>query len=510
MIMKIRGDKVMNKIKKTMPWGKWLIIFTLAVICVGMGTTQAFAITSNNNNFTMMTPGNAITGGMNDVVFIWDGTQKDSVAKENQVSNVQFASACPFFGFTWSTHDNALYGPGTYTVYTACPGGSPGCGQVKTGFPPLTFTVGPDELGVHYQFDWSVSTDIDMINVFKRKAAFGPSPMCTLSITGGCGGFTDTCGPTPDHPRDKVWDLMSRDVDGDGVNGLAFVDGPFIGFSGNMNVMVPGGIPAHLLPDANPVLFGTLSADKILTISNNGEKDLLNISVKQPPEPFSIIADTCTGKTLAPGQTCSVTIHFEAPEQAGEFGSSFLIDSNDAGTPTRISINTGNLPPNKPELVYPEDGATDVSLTTNFRWNITDDPDANAVSYQVFICSDSNFAGTDCAPATVASRDNGKGVFYAGGAGLLMIGMIFIGGLTGRKRTALLVLLLVLFTAGGGAILSCKSSNKSETPPPVEGQASYYAPNLSSAKTYYWKVVADDGQSKNNLTSSDTRSFTTK
>jgi uncharacterized protein (UPF0333 family) len=326
----------MNKIVKTTPWGKWFIIFASLVLCVGMGTTQALAITTTGNNFTMISAGGqSITGGMNNVIFTWDGTQKQSVAEENQVSNVAFSSTCPFFGFTWSTHDNALYGPGTYTVYSGCPAGSPGCGLVKPGYPPITFTVGPDQLGVHYQFNWNVTTDIDMINVFTRKAAFGPSPLCSVNpiYNGGCGGFTNTCGPSPDYTRDKVWDLASGDVEGDGISGLPFVDGPFIGFSGNMNVNLISGIPPHLLPQkcefntctntntctvANTVVFGFLSSDITIRISNNGDSgnDLIfpANAVKSAPSTtlFSIVADNCSGRTVKSNQTtddsCTMTI----------------------------------------------------------------------------------------------------------------------------------------------------------------------------------------------------------
>lgn len=550
MIMNIRGDKIMNIIGKVMPGGKWFIIFASLVICIGMGTTQALAITTWNNNFTMENAGGtSITGGMNDVVFTWDGTQRHSVAEKNQVSNVQFSEATEFFGFTWSTHDNVLYGPGTYTVYTACPGGSPGCGIVTPGYPPLTFTVGPDELGVHFQFNWNVSNDIDMVNVFKRRAVFSPSPICTNNPSLAHCNNQSSCNPatqpaghpclSPDIPSDKVWDLMSKDVDGNGINGLAFVDGPFIGFSGNMNVMLgpngtPGLVPAHLLPEqcvynictntndctvSETMVFGFLSSDMTLTISNNGDpgNDLVfppNAVTQQPSGYFSIVTDNCSGHTLVSNQTttnaqqtCTMIVHFASPGTPGNYTGSFLMQSNDAGSPTRINLTGGSSPPDKPVLVSPGNGLTGVGAEQEFRWMVTTDPEGHTIKYQAFVCTDPNFSDKDCKPAYVVGR-NSKGVFYAGGAGLLMIGMTFIGGLTGRKRIVLLLIIVVL--CAGGALISCHSKDVSETTPAPAGQVSYFAPGLSSGTTYYWKVVADNGQLTNNVSTSCVWSFTTK
>jgi hypothetical protein len=177
-------------------------------------------VDTTTNNFTMINAdGFSITGGSNNVRFIWDGTRKTAIAASGQVSNAALSSTCPFFGFTWSTHDVAIYGPGTYTVYSGCPAGSPGCGLAAPGYPPVTFTVGQGELGVHVLLDWNVTTDIDLVNVWTPHAMFGPSPMCTDNPDASYCSGQNTCGGTPDTPRTWVWDWMSKDWDGDGING---------------------------------------------------------------------------------------------------------------------------------------------------------------------------------------------------------------------------------------------------------------------------------------------------
>jgi hypothetical protein len=200
---------------------KFSMLIVTMLLILGIAA-QVFAVDTTGNNFTMIDPGGGLTGGTNDVHFIWDGTVKTSVAASGQVSNAFITSTCPFSGVTWNAHDVAVYGPGTYTVYADCASGSPGCG---TGT-PITFTVATGELGVHMLFNWLVSSNIDVVDVWTPNAVFGPSPLAA--------GGTGICGT---NPANKVWDWMSSDWNGDGFNGYPMVDGPFTGFNANFNVM---------------------------------------------------------------------------------------------------------------------------------------------------------------------------------------------------------------------------------------------------------------------------------
>jgi hypothetical protein len=337
----------------------------------------------------MLDPTGAIIGGTNDVKFTYTKKPLTSVAVSGQVSNATISSSCPFFGNTWTAHDVAVYGPGTYTVYADCLAGSPGCGQGT----PITFTVGEGELGGHMLFNWSSNKDIDVVDIWAQKAAFGPNTMFTQDQ--GCG---------TNDPK-KVWDLMSKDWDGNGVNGKGMVDGPFKNFNANFNVM-----------------------------------------------------------------------------------------------------ETANIgPPTKPELVFPADKATGLPSTVEFIWKRSTDPDNDPITYLFTSCTDSTFPKT-CAPVTVASR-NSKNIFYAGGAGLLVIGMTFIGGLKGRKMIVLLFIVVVLIS--GGALISCNNSNNSKLQGKFLdiGEKSFTVSGLSSRTTYYWKVTASDGKAP---TESDVSSFTTQ
>ena len=114
-----------------------------------------------------------------------------------------------FFFNPWTAHDIITYAPGSYTVDT-----------IQGGI--YNFTVNPGQIGVSMLFDWNVTADIDVINVWDV----------------GFDGVNLT--------------LVSSDWDGDGIPGGKMIDGPFSGFSANFNLVVQGDIrPAPEAVDDN-------------------------------------------------------------------------------------------------------------------------------------------------------------------------------------------------------------------------------------------------------------------
>ena len=105
--------------------------------------------------------------------------------------------------------------------------------------------------------------------------------------------------------------------------------------------------------------FGTVtigySTTGIVAIGNSGTADLVigNIGSKDALGlPFSITSDKCTGRTLAPGASCELTVGF-APGGALLSSDSFDIPSNDPKTPS-ITVNisgTGTTAPPAPSIV---------------------------------------------------------------------------------------------------------------------------------------------------------------
>jgi hypothetical protein len=211
-----------------------IALFTTLSLILCLGTGAAQAITTTGNNFTMLDGNGDISGGTNDVTFTWDQTLFTGVATSGQVSNATLSSPQPFYGVNWSAHDVAVYGPGTYTIYTDCPPGSPGCGAGGA----YNFTVASNQIAAHMLFDWNGNNNIDVVDIWNQNQVFGPNSMYT--------GPKKTLDPWSGVST-TVWNGMSTDWDGDGINGGAMIDGPFSGFSANFNVMInPVPIPAAI------------------------------------------------------------------------------------------------------------------------------------------------------------------------------------------------------------------------------------------------------------------------
>jgi hypothetical protein len=278
--------------------------------------------------------------------------------------------------------------------------------------------------------------------------------------------------------------------------------------------------------DDHAIAFGDMTVgqtqDQTVTVTNSGNADLVIGAiggVDALAGPFSIIADNCSGQTLAPASGCTVTVRF-APSVAGAANDSFNIPSNDPGTPSvtmNVSGNglaataTGNNPPSVVALVFPADGQAGVGTPVTFRWEKSVDPDGDAVSYQLYTCTDQTFAG--CDPTTVASLPRANHLAGLGGygAGLLFFGFIFAGGTKGGKKILLLLALVIVtgtlvVSCGGGGGGGGESAPSAGPAPVVESSSQPQA--LAAGTTYYWKVVAVD--SKGSATSSDVWRFVTQ
>ena len=115
------------------------------------------------------------------------------------------ASTTPFFGQNWTAHSGTTFGPGTYTIDT-------GGGVSYTGI-----VVGPGQVGGHILFNWGVTADIDVVNVW--------------DVTGNTYTSTDVTATNPVGP--------------DGIRGLSMIDGAFVGFNANFDftaVPVPAAV----------------------------------------------------------------------------------------------------------------------------------------------------------------------------------------------------------------------------------------------------------------------------
>jgi uncharacterized membrane protein len=85
-------------------------------------------------------------------------------------------------------------------------------------------------------------------------------------------------------------------------------------------------------------------SSKTVTVKNNGTGDLLIGNVINPSFPFIIIKDTCSGQTLAPSLTCSITYGFVVTSEK-TVASSSNIPSNDPDE-NPVILTLGVLPDN--------------------------------------------------------------------------------------------------------------------------------------------------------------------
>lgn len=183
-------------------------------------------------NFTMLDSNGDVFGGTNDVVFNWDGVSLNVDENDTNFGLIEIFSARPqpFNSFIWTAHHVRVFGPGTYTFDTACSAtqydaGTTSCG----GSAPLTMTVAEGQYGAHILFDWSSSSDIDVVNVWDQDAQWDRHGQTgeTNKLHLGAAGIIPA--------EDAFWELVSTDINGDNINGSPMVDGPFQGFYANFN-----------------------------------------------------------------------------------------------------------------------------------------------------------------------------------------------------------------------------------------------------------------------------------
>lgn len=179
-------------------------------------------------NFTIMKPDGGTFGGANDVVFDWDQATFNTDESDNNFDIIKITSDTPFFGVLWFAHHIRVYDGGvsgrTLTFDTTCTvvqleAGTADCGGTVADM--MELVIPPNMYGAHINFDWNGNTNIDVVNVWEPGGKWEDDD--------GVGGKNDIwLGPlgVPPH-RDANWELASKDVNGDGINGAPMIDGPF-------------------------------------------------------------------------------------------------------------------------------------------------------------------------------------------------------------------------------------------------------------------------------------------
>jgi|GEM_PF-3303027 len=94
--------------------------------------------------------------------------------------------------------------------------------------------------------------------------------------------------------------------------------------------------------------IGTTSAPQSITITNTGNAGLfINSAAVRNTLDFTQVSDGCSGLTLAPGTSCSVSITF-SPTASGTRSAAFTLTDNAANSPQSVPLTgsgTGTNPP---------------------------------------------------------------------------------------------------------------------------------------------------------------------
>ncbi len=255
----------------------------------------------------------------------------------------------------------------------------------------------------------------------------------------------------------------------------------------------------RLMPFGN-ITEGLNSAVETVTISNTGAIDLNVSNIQLTGVDTGEYSLDLTGGTSPCGSTtstvpaagnCTVTITF-SPTSTGLKTADLGITSDDAdeGTVNVQLSGTGlaaavNNPPSSPNLVSPADGQQGLATSVTLQWQPATDPDGDTVSYDVYNCLDPDPVN-NCTSVAVAKLNRGAdessyrsaGVGYGGGA--VILGLMLAGGMYGRRRVALVIMTVVLSAT---FLASCH----------FDEDKTYTVSGLDTGSTYYWVVVANDG-----------------
>ncbi len=353
-----------------------------------------------------------------------------------------------------------------------------------------------------------------------------PAASCTMTISfapNATGTFTDSFNIPSDDPA-----KASVTVSVSGAGSSATV--------GDIRVTDPVSPVDDLRVPFGSVSEGR-SVDKTVTIANAAGGDLIigTIASANPlASPFSIASDACSGKTLAAGENCTVTVRFTPPAGCADtsgsgtsdddvshadsinpctYNDSFDIPSNDPDQPdvtVQVSgagaTSSHNNPPDKPWLRHPADHEEDCEHELDMEWEESHDADGDHVSYELHISKYADFHSPAIVAKTSVPGSTGKmqGTLFAGtGLGFILFGFVFAGTARGRKGLLALGAVVILF---GSTLIGCGVGKVSSST--SGGTVSQHVSGLETTTTYYWKVVASDG--KGGVTESDVSTFSTK
>ena len=158
-------------------------------------------------------------------------------------------------------------------------------------------------------------------------------PHCTLSGGGGTGG---TCAAFAINSSKGYQAAFSASTGWDFATGIGTVNAANL-----VNSFIPGSVSFSSLRLAfSPQTLATISAPQSVTLTNVGTGSLTisAVAISGPnASDFTKSADSCTGATVAPQGTCSVSVTF-TPSAGGNRGASLNFTDGAANSPQIVSL----------------------------------------------------------------------------------------------------------------------------------------------------------------------------
>jgi hypothetical protein len=276
------------------------------------------------------------------------------------------------------------------------------------------------------------------------------------------------------------------------------------------------------MPFGNLTAF--LSLARVVRLTNDGDVplDVGNINRVDSVAEFTLENDYCSGQILSVENSCTFIVRFTPSAESGYSDNVEISLADPDLTPITKTVmvnGTGlssvNSPPSEPRLIYPYDSQAGIEGDVEFKWERSTDQDMDTITYHLFCGTDPDFIG--CSTKAVAFIRHG-GIYYAGtAAGMIIVGLL-VTGVPRNRRIAILLLAItvvagmVLITCGGGDGNGNGEEGSGTTSAPLTPSQSNEVTNLESGlspgTTYYWKVVADDGNG--GITESEIRTFSTQ
>ncbi len=407
------------------------------------------------------------------------------------------------------------------------------------------------------------------------KAEFYSSVANDGAWTDASGSYYKPFGMTLSTSGLVTWDVSDSVVDNGTLNSLwvaVMMVEDLDSSSGDNKSYIPIDFFFKISDPANPapsftefptgtqtVSVGSTKIFTIKSIDNSGNAPTLSI-LSAPPSGNESIWDN---ETSTSGGVTTLTIEFSPDSSMANKSYAVNIRSTDNALMTKdqsLSLkvsSVSNADPTTPILLSPADNST-VTEPVTFRFTGSTDSDNDAVSYNIYICTDSGFVGSGlCSGSSITTagvnfvppfnqnfHDNlipwpsplhaatisqqisqdpsmiPKLFIMLGVLGLLS-GIIYrlrslsVKNITHRRIVFMFIFLTFCFSL---TIISCGEKDeygeswekKGYTPPDLTNTTSdnltYTTSDLTTNTTYYWKVIASD--TRGGSAQSETWSFT--